>query len=76
MIILRPGSNFTGNGVLKGTLVAYYAAGEPLWETVENWSSDKARQRAAKDLAATTGITEDRALALGEGQRGGGDDVD
>ena len=64
-MILKSLDNFTGNGVLKGTIVAYDDAGEPLgWELYGNWSSQKFREKAAKDLSEGTGISLEKANAM------------
>ncbi len=64
-MILRPLANFTGNGVLRGTIAALDDLGDPLgWEEFGNWSDGAFRRRAARSLAAVTDISEDRARAL------------
>lgn len=51
-----------GDGGLKGILVAVDDRSEPLgWESSGNWSSSALQERAIKGLAATLGITLDRA---------------
>ena len=65
MIRLRPTSTFSGNGVLRGTIVAFDENDEPLgWEQHGNWSSSNFRQKAAQDLATVADINEDRARTL------------
>jgi putative DNA primase/helicase len=64
-VILRPLSNFTGNGVLRGTITALDDLGEPLgWESYGNWSDRSFLERSAKQLAQATGIPLDRARML------------
>ena len=64
-MILRPQVNFSGNGVLKGTVTAYDDSGEPLgWEQYGNWSAPKFREHAIQDLATSTGISVEKAQAL------------
>jgi hypothetical protein len=64
-VILRPLSNFTGNGVLRGTITALDDLGEPLgWESYGNWSDRSFVERSAKQLAQVTGIPLDRARML------------
>jgi hypothetical protein len=62
---LKPLGNFTGNGTLKGTIVAYDDASEPLgWEMQGNWSLLKFRESAAKSLSENTGISPEKATAM------------
>lgn len=64
-MILRPLPNFTGNGVLRGTITSLDDLGEPLgWEAYGNWSDRAFLERSAKQLAGTTGIETDRARTL------------
>ena len=64
-LILRPLSNFTGNGVLRGTITSLDDLGEPLgWEAYGNWSDRTFLERSAKQLADSTGIQTDRARTL------------
>ena len=64
-MILRPQGNFLGNGVLRGTVTAYDDRGEPLgWEQYGNWSAPNFREQAAKNLAANTGISIEKAQAM------------
>jgi putative DNA primase/helicase len=64
-VILRPLPNFSGNGVLKGTITALDDLGEPLgWEAYGNWSNRTFVERSAKQLANTTGVQLDRAKML------------
>ena len=56
---------FTGNGVLKGTLVALDDSDNPLgWEEHGNWSNSAFLRKAAISLAEDTGIELDRARQL------------
>jgi hypothetical protein len=64
-VILRPLSNFSGNGVLRGTITALDDLGEPLgWESYGNWSDRNFVVRSARQLADATGIDRDRARML------------
>jgi hypothetical protein len=64
-VILRPLSNFSGNGVLRGTITALDDLGEPLgWESYGNWSDRSFVERSARQLADATGINPDRARML------------
>jgi putative DNA primase/helicase len=64
-VILRPLSNFSGNGVLRGTITALDDLGDPLgWEAYGNWSDRNFVERSARQLAAATGIDQDRARML------------
>jgi hypothetical protein len=64
-VILRPLSNFSGNGLLRGTITALDDLGEPLgWEAYGNWSDRTFVERSAKQLAGTTGVQLDRAKML------------
>ncbi len=64
-MILKPLTNFTGNGILKGTIVAYSDDREPLgWEMFGNYSAPGFRGKAAKSLADNTGISMEKANAL------------
>jgi hypothetical protein len=64
-VILRPLSNFSGNGVLRGTITALDDLGEPLgWESYGNWSDRSFVERSAKQLADATSINLDRARML------------
>ena len=63
-ITIKPLSNFSGNGVLKGTLAAY-RNGEPTgWEMVANWSDVKVFREAVTHLCLVVDIDEDRATKL------------
>ncbi|MFQ6026236.1 MAG: hypothetical protein ACE5Q6_01835, partial [Dehalococcoidia bacterium] len=65
MIILRPLANFSGNGVLRGTITALDDAEQPLgWENYGNWSDRAFLEKSAGQLAAATGIDLDRARML------------
>ncbi len=62
---LRPQSNFTANGVLKGTIIAFDDKDDPLgWECYGNWSVQTFRDKAAKGLAEAADVTHDKARAL------------
>jgi hypothetical protein len=64
-VILRPLSNFSRNGVLRGTITALDDLGEPLgWEAYGNWSDRSFLEKSSKQLAQTTGIDLDRARTL------------
>ena len=64
-MILRPLANFSGNGVLRGTITALDDLGEPLgFESYGNWSDRTFVEKSAKQLADATGIPLERALAL------------
>jgi len=64
-LILKPLANFSGNGILKGTIVAYSDEREPLgWEMFGNYSAPGFREKAAKSLATDTGIGIEKANAL------------
>jgi putative DNA primase/helicase len=64
-VILRPLSNFSGNGVLRGTITALDDLGEPLgWEAYGNWSDRNFVERSSRQLAEATGIDLDRARML------------
>ncbi len=64
-MILRPMANFSGNGVLRGTITALDDFEEPLgFESYGNWSDRTFVEKSARQLADTTGIPLDRALTL------------
>ena len=61
---LRPLHVWYTNGVLKGSIGAFDADGEPLWEDTGNWTSRAFRDKAALGLAEATGMTPERARSL------------
>lgn len=65
MILLRPSTDFSVNGALRGGIIAYDESGEPLgWEARGNWSDRQFLAKQAADLAETVAITEDHARTL------------
>lgn len=62
--ILRPSSDFSVNGALRGGIIAEDEQGEPLWESRGNWSDRRFLNGQAKDLANSLGKTEDWARAM------------
>jgi hypothetical protein len=64
MISLRPSSDFSANGALRGGIIAYDEANEPLWESRGTWSDRKFLARQAQDLAESVGVTVEHAHSL------------
>ena len=59
---LVPLENFSGNGVLRGTIAALGDGGDPLgWEAYGNWSDPTFRAKSVKGLVSELGIDTDRA---------------
>jgi hypothetical protein len=63
-IYLRPSGDFSANGALNGTIIAYDERGEPLWESNGIWSRRAFVRKQASDFAETLEIPLERAKSL------------